>query len=91
MEPLESPRVQQVGGILSRGEDTDGERTDDELDYRSESFVSQHQDEAGALRPLLLVPLRFTLLFQVPTAVLTIEGTLLLLLLFCCDGHFREG
>lgn len=47
MEPLESPRVEQVGGILSRGEDTDGERTDDELDYPSESFVSQVQDEPG--------------------------------------------
>ncbi|CAM9921337.1 unnamed protein product, partial [Ectocarpus sp. 12 AP-2014] len=43
MEP-ESPRVEQVGGILSRGEDTDGERTDDEVDFPPESsYVSQHQ------------------------------------------------
>lgn len=43
MEPLESPRVEQVGGILNRGEDTDGERTDDEIvDFPSESFISQH-------------------------------------------------
>lgn len=47
MEPLESPRVTQVGGILSTGEDTDGERTDDEVDYPTDSFVSQHQEEEG--------------------------------------------
>lgn len=46
MEPLESPRVAVVGGVLSRGEDTDGERTDDEVDFPSEpSYVSQHQEE----------------------------------------------
>lgn len=45
MEPLESPRVEQVGGILSRGEDTDGERTDDEVDFPSEtSYVSRYQE-----------------------------------------------
>lgn len=45
MEPLESPRVEQVGGILSRGEDTDGERTDDELDFPSEtSYVSRYEE-----------------------------------------------
>ncbi|CAM9254205.1 unnamed protein product [Pylaiella littoralis] len=52
MEPLEpeSPRVEQVGGILSRGEDTDGERTDDEVDFPSEpspSYVSQYDAEQG--------------------------------------------
>lgn len=45
MEPLESPRVEQVVGVLNRGEDTDGERTDDELDHPSQSFVSEHEDE----------------------------------------------
>lgn len=47
MEPLESPRVAVVGGVLSRGEDTDGERTDDEVDFPSEpsmSYVSQHHE-----------------------------------------------
>lgn len=32
-------------GVLNRGEDTDGERTDDELDHPSQSFVSEHEDE----------------------------------------------
>lgn len=45
MEPLESPRVEQVVGVLNRGEDTDGERTDDELDYPSQPFVREHDDE----------------------------------------------
>lgn len=45
MEPPESPQVAVVGGVLSRGEDTDGERTDDEVDFPSgPSYVSQHQD-----------------------------------------------
>eukprot|EP00752_Nemacystus_decipiens_P002839 g2645.t2 len=52
MEPLESPRVAVVGGVLSRGEDTDGERTDDEVDFPSEpSYISQHQDEEGEVEP----------------------------------------
>lgn len=49
MEPLESPCVQQVGGILNRGEDTDGERTDDEVDYPMGSFVSQHEVGEGVI------------------------------------------
>ena len=64
MEPLESPRVTQVGGILSTGEDTDGERTDDEVDYPTDSFVSQHQEEEGAQC------VRICVLIVLPSAVL---------------------
>lgn len=44
----ESPGTQKVMGVLSRGEDTDGETSDVEVDYPMDSFVSQHDHEGEA-------------------------------------------
>lgn len=47
MDAPESPGTQKVVGVLSRGEDTDGETSDLDVDYPSESFVSQLDDEGA--------------------------------------------
>lgn len=49
MEAPDSPSSTQhvVGGVLTRGEDTDGEHSDVEVDYPQESFVSQHDAPSG--------------------------------------------
>lgn len=48
MEAPDSPSLQHVvGGVLTRGEDTDGEHSDVEVDYPQESFVSKHDGPAA--------------------------------------------
>lgn len=49
MEVPSSPGTMPVGGILIRGEDTDGEQSDIEVDYPPESYVSQLDGPAGMI------------------------------------------